>query len=70
MVPAGACWRCGRRFDQTTRADLAFCTALARSACDVEDPLHYAVAEVIEGWASPGQAREWLHRRAAERGED
>ena len=35
----------------------------------VADPLHYADAEVLEGWPGddPGAALDWAHRRAARR---
>jgi hypothetical protein len=58
------CWRCGKRFDQTTRDDLAACTALAGAPGD-PGPLHYTDAEVAEGWAGPGRALPWLHHRTA-----
>jgi hypothetical protein len=60
-------------FAKTTREDLAACHAMAQAASEPRQPrpLSYTIAEVIEGWAGPpGGAREWLHHRAAERGED
>ena len=62
----GRCWRCGTPFAETTPEVLARCTALAQAAA-TDSPLHYADAEVIEGWPGddPAAALGWAHRRSA-----
>ena len=64
------CWRCGTPFAWTTPEALARCTALAQAAA-TDSPVHYADAEVTEGWPGddPAAALAWLHQRTARRGE-